>query len=114
MRTCEQNGVFRFSRPMHIGHRPLPFAHHGGTHPFSLAVSVVSLPVRGSRLGEHMVRLLLPAIDDCYDRPIEKAAEQPDQNHHIGCLKQKGPQIDMHGQWMNGLANSTSNATTRQ
>jgi hypothetical protein len=51
------------------------------------------------------------------DRPKQKPRQQPDQNQHVDTLQAQGPPIDMHdgGAYLiNGLANNTSKAITRQ
>ena len=61
---------------------------------------------------------LLALGDDLRDWLEQKAREQPDEHEGVDRLQGESPPVDMHDRFpahfTNGLANSTSNAITRQ
>ena len=49
------------------------------------------------RVGQQLVRLLLPLGDDIHHRAKEEPAENPDENEDIDGLERQRPPVDVHG-----------------
>ena len=69
------------------------------------------------RVEQNLGRRRPPLVDDRNDRAEQEPAQDPDENEDVDRLQAERPPVDPHrgaAYLMNGLANSTSSAMTRQ
>ena len=80
-----------------LGDQPVPLCADFCARLIRVGTGIGSFLAGRSRVGQQLVRLLLPLGDDIHDRAKEEPGENPDENKDIDGLERQRPPIDVHG-----------------